>query len=162
MRIGGIMSDEEHMRQAIAGARVGIARGQSPFGAAVVCGDRPVAVEHNTVWLDGDPTAHAEVNALRRAAAALGTIDLAGCTMFTPCEPCPMCLAAIHWAKIDRVVYGASIADAAAAGFTELQVPARELAERGGSPLRVEGGLCDAECRALFAHWREQGLGKAY
>lgn len=73
-----------------------------------------------------------------------------------------MCLAAIHWAKIDRVVFGASIGDAEAAGFTELCVAAAELARFGGSRLRVEAGPCRDECRALFDEWNARGLCKPY
>jgi tRNA(Arg) A34 adenosine deaminase TadA len=73
-----------------------------------------------------------------------------------------MCLAAIHWAKIDRVVFGASIADAAAAGFTELFVPAKDLAALGRSPLVVEGGVLRDECAALFAEWQRAGKCRAY
>jgi tRNA(Arg) A34 adenosine deaminase TadA len=73
-----------------------------------------------------------------------------------------MCLAAIHWAKFDRVVFGANIADATAAGFSELNVPAQELAARGGSRLVVEGGVCRDECRALFDEWLASGRAKLY
>ena len=156
------MSESDLMRLAIATARDGIAAGQSPFGAVVVKGGVVVASTHNTVWRDTDPTAHAEVNCLRRAAAALGTIDLAGCTLYSTCEPCPMCLAAIHWAKVDRVVYGATIADAAEAGFCELHVAAVELAEIGRSPLKVEGGLLRDECAGLFSEWKQAGLCGTY
>src|SRR5262245_14130760 len=121
------MDQQAFMWRAVEKAREGIAKGQSPFGAVVVSDGKVVAAAHNTVWLDTDPTAHAEINAIRQAATVLGSIALHGCTMYTTCEPCPMCLAAIHWAKIGRVVYGASIADAAAGGFTELRVPAKEL-----------------------------------
>jgi guanine deaminase len=155
------MDEQAFMWRAVEKAREGIALGQSPFGAAVVKGGTVVAAAHNTVWRDTDPTAHAEVNAIRQAAAALGTIDLSGCTMYTTCEPCPMCLAAIHWAKFGRCVYGATIADAAAAGFTELHVPAKELARRGGSKLAIEDGLLREVCAALFARWKEAG-GRAY
>lgn len=150
------MSDEAHMRLAIAKVKEGIAAGQSPFGAVVVRDDRVVSMAHNTVWRDSDPTAHAEVNAIRQAASALLTINLHGCTMFTTCEPCPMCLSAIHWAKIDRVVYGATIADATAAGYSELRLAAKELARLGGSPLVVEGGLLPQECKALFDLWKQK------
>ena len=92
------------MSLAIARARDGIAAGQSPFGAIIVRGADVVAATHNTVWRDTDPTAHAEVNCIRSAAAALKLIDLSGCEMYSTCEPCPMCLSAIHWSKIDRVV----------------------------------------------------------
>ncbi len=73
-----------------------------------------------------------------------------------------MCLSAIHWAKIGRIVFGAAIEDAAAAGFSELRVPARELARRGGSPLVVEGGLLAEECRALFDEFHRAGKSRAY
>jgi tRNA(Arg) A34 adenosine deaminase TadA len=121
-----------------------------------------VAATHNTVWRDGDPTAHAEVNCIRQAARVLKTIALTGCTLYSTTEPCPMCLAAIHWAKIERVVFGATIADAAEAGFCELHVGAVELARMGGSPLRVESGLLRQECAALFAEWKQAGRSQAY
>src|SRR3954468_21539246 len=144
------MSDNDFMQQAVAKTREGIDKGNSPFGAAVVKNGKVVSCTHNTVWPDTDPTAHAEVNAIRVAAKALGTIDLTGCVMYTTCEPCPMCLSAIHWAKIDRVIFGASIADAAAAGFNELCVPAKQLTQTGGSRLRVEEGPLRSECARLF------------
>jgi tRNA(Arg) A34 adenosine deaminase TadA len=150
------------MARAVKEAREGIAMGQSPFGAVVVKEGLVIASAHNQVWASTDPTAHAEVLALRVAAKALKTIDLKGCTVYTTCEPCPMCLAAIHWAHVDRVFFGASIADAAAAGFRELPVPAAELARLGGSPLEIRGGVMQPECAALFDEWRRAGLGKGY
>lgn len=146
------------MQQAIAKTREGIAAGNSPFGAAVVKDGRIVSCAHNTVWPDTDPTAHAEVNAIRQAARALGAIDLTGCVMYTTCEPCPMCLSAIHWSKIDRVVYGATIADAATAGFNELKFDAKRLAKEGGSKLIVEQDSSAASCRecaGLFKEWKD-------
>ena len=150
------------MKVAIDKTREGIAAGQSPFGSVIVKDGEVVAATHNTVWRDTDPTAHAEVNCLRPAAQALGTIDLTGCTLYSTCEPCPMCLAAIHWAKVDRVVFGASIDDAAGAGFCELHVAAGTLAEMGRSPLKVEGGLLREECAALFDEWKQAGLCGTY
>ena len=82
--------------------------------------------------------------------------------MYSTTEPCPMCLSAIHWSKIDRVVYGASIADAQTAGFCELAVDAKVLAKMGKSPLRVESGLLSEECAALFAQWEAAGLSQPY
>jgi len=114
------------------------------------------------VWRDTDPTAHAEVNCIRAAARELRTIDLSRCDLYSTCEPCPMCLSAIHWAKIRRVVFGAGIEDAAAAGFSELRVPALTLAKLGGSKLTIEGGLLSEECRALFQEFRRAGSGKLY
>ncbi len=156
------MDEATWMRLAIAKTREGIAAGQSPFGAILVKDGAVVVATHNTVWRDTDPTAHAEVNCLRRAATALGTIDLKGSTLYSTCEPCPMCLAAIHWAKVDRVVFGATIDDSAEAGFGELHVAAGSLAEQGRSPLVVEGGLLREECVGLFAEWKQAGLGATY
>jgi guanine deaminase len=156
------MTDADFMRRAIETTREGIASGQSPFGSVIVKDGQVVAATHNTLWRDTDPTAHAEVNCLRRAAKALNTVDLSGCTLYSTCEPCPMCLAAIHWAKLDRVVFGATIDDADAAGFSELHVAAADLARMGGSPLVVEGGLLREECAALFDEWKRAGLCQAY
>lgn len=156
------MDEAGYMKRAIETTRAGIAAGQSPFGSVIVKDGAVVAATHNTLWRDTDPTAHAEVNCIRSAAKALGTVDLSGCTLYSTCEPCPMCLAAIHWAKIDRVVFGAAIADADAAGFSELHVPAATLAEMGGSHLTVEGGLLREECAALFDEWKRAGLCGTY
>ena len=156
------MSDAEYMRLAIRKAQESIAAAQSPFGAVIIRDGEVVAASHNTVWRDSDPTAHAEVNCIRRAASALKTIFLHGCTMYSTTEPCPMCLSAIHWSRIERVVYGASIADAAAAGFGELHVSAKALVEMGKSALRVESGLLSTECAALFEQWRAAGLSQPY
>ena len=156
------MTDADYLRMAIATAREGIVAGQSPFGSVIVRDSAVVAVAHNTVWRDSDPTGHAEVNCIRAASRALRSIDLSGCDLYSSCEPCPMCLSAIHWAKIRRVVYGAGIEDAAAAGFSELRVPARELARMGGSSVLVEGGMLAEECRALFDEFRRGSAGKTY
>ncbi len=154
--------EHEFMRQAIAKTRAGIDAGQTPFGAAIVRNGRLLALAHNTVWRDCDPTAHAEVNAIREAARKLNNIDLSGCVMYATCEPCPMCLSAIHWSRISRVVFGASIADAADAGFNELRVEAAALVRLGGSSLEVEGGLLGGECRELFSVWKRGRAAKAY
>ncbi|MGH9600802.1 MAG: nucleoside deaminase [Terriglobales bacterium] len=155
------MSDQEWLRLACEKAREGIAAGQSPFGAVIVRAGEVVAAAHNTVWRDTDPTAHAEVNAIRQAARALQQVELSGCELFSSCEPCPMCLSAIHWAKLDRVVFAATIEDAAAAGFSELRVSAKELARMGGSPLVVEVAASREEGRTLFDLWRQAG-GRSY
>lgn len=141
------------MRHAIHACREGIAQGQTPFACAVVRQGRLIAVAHNTVWRDLDVTAHAEINALRAACQALGRVDLSGCDLYTTCEPCPMCLAAGHWARIDTVYFGATIADARAAGFNELALPAQDLVARGGSPMQVVGAVLYDECAALFEEW---------
>jgi tRNA(Arg) A34 adenosine deaminase TadA len=157
-----MMNDEPFMEQAIAACRRGIAAGQTPFGCVIVKDGRVAAEAHNTVWADTDPSAHAEVNAIRRAARALGSIELAGCTLYTTCEPCPMCLAASHWAKLGRVVFGASIAEAAEAGFSELPISAERMVELGRSPLRVRGGVLREACVALFDEWKAAGRSRTY
>jgi guanine deaminase len=156
------MNEQDYMRLAIRKAQQGIASGQSPFGSVIVRLGEVIAVTHNSVWRDTDPTAHAEVNCIRAAATALKTIFLHGCVLYSTTEPCPMCLSAIHWAKIERVVFGATIADAAAAGFSELAVDAKVLARLGGSPLQVESGLLREECAELFLQWQSSGSAEPY
>lgn len=80
-----------------------------PFGAVIVREGKIVASAHNEVLKTNDPTAHAEVNAIRKAAAILNKFDLSDCELYTSCEPCPMCLAAIYWARITKVYYGCSV-----------------------------------------------------
>lgn len=143
-------------------AAVAITRGQSPFGCVIVRENRLVAEAHNQVWRDRDPTAHAEIVAIRRAATRLGTIDLSGCVLFSTCEPCPMCASAIHWAKISRVCYGASIADAACAGFSELRVNIEDFYARGSSPVEILSRVLPEECAALFARWKHESRARAY
>lgn len=143
----------DFMRKAIEKAREGLRKGQAPFGACVVKDGETVSCAHNTVWADMDPTAHAEVNAIREACRGLDTIDLSGCSIYTTTEPCPMCFAAIHWAKLDKVFYGASIEDAKEAGFSELTISAESMGSMGGSGVEVEGGVMEADCRALFREW---------
>lgn len=154
--------DERWMREALAVTRAGIAAGQTPFGCAIVRAGALVAASHNQVWATGDPTAHAEVTGIRTATAKLRAIALSGCTLYSTCEPCPMCMAAIHWARIERVIFGAAIADAAAAGFHELHLPAADLARLGGSPVRIDAGCLAPECRGLFALWQTHGAARTY
>lgn len=114
------MTVNDHMRRAISLAEDNASSGNGgPFGAVIVKDGKVVAEGSNTVTVDNDPTAHAEVNAIRRACAVLGTFDLSGCELYTSCEPCPMCLAACYWAHISRVYYAAGRDDAAAAGFDD-------------------------------------------
>jgi guanine deaminase len=147
------MDPSSLMQLAIAKCREGLAKGQSPFGCAIALGEQVVAVSHNTVVLTTDITAHAEINALREACRNTGRIFLDGAIVATTCEPCPMCMAALHWARVESVYYGASIGDAAAAGFNELHLSAHELLEKGESPVRLQGGVEAEECRQLFAEW---------
>ncbi|GMT45156.1 MAG: tRNA-specific adenosine deaminase [bacterium] len=90
-----------------------------PFGAVVVKGGKVVGIGRNKVTRDNDPTAHAEVVAIRNAAKNLGTFDLSGCQIYSSCEPCPMCLGAIYWARFDKLYYAATKDDAARAEFDD-------------------------------------------
>lgn len=94
-------------------------QGGGPFGAVIVKDGQVVSAAGNTVTPDNDPTAHAEVNAIRNACKELKTFDLSGCVLYTSCEPCPMCLSASYWARIGRIYYAAGRDDAAKAGFSD-------------------------------------------
>jgi tRNA(Arg) A34 adenosine deaminase TadA len=142
------------MNMAIDTCRAGIADGQSPFGCAIARGSQILAVAHNTVLATTDITAHAEMNALREACRRAKDIFLESAIVATTCEPCPMCMAALHWARVDVVYYGATIEDAEAAGFNELQLPAAEIIRLGGSPVRLVRDTLSEECRKLFAEWK--------
>jgi len=150
------------MRAAIDAARRGLEQGQTPFGAAIVRGDELVVAGHNMVWQATDITAHAEVTAIRQACRSLKTIDLTGCTIYSTCEPCPMCFSACHWARLDRIVYGAAIADAAAAGFNELPVSNVELKRLGASRVEIVAGILRDECRQLFQLWMNDPHRRGY
>ncbi|MDR2887246.1 MAG: nucleoside deaminase [Bacteroidales bacterium] len=108
--------------KAIEIAKQGIEKGCGPFGAVIARDGAILAEASNRVTLDSDPTAHAEVVAIRQAAASLKSHDLGGCTIYCSCEPCPMCLGAIYWAGIPRVVYACDRSDAAAAGFSDKDI----------------------------------------
>lgn len=110
----------ELMRRAIALALDNVRSGQGgPFAALIAKEDRVIAEGVNRVTASNDPTAHAEIVAIREACRALNTFQLAGCELYTTCEPCPMCLGAIYWARPARVYYAGVAADAAAAGFDD-------------------------------------------
>jgi tRNA(Arg) A34 adenosine deaminase TadA len=131
--MGDLASPEGLMRACLAeAARNATTADGGPFAALIVKDGRVIAHGCNCVTAQNDPTAHAEIQAIREAAAALRRFDLSGCEIFASCEPCPMCLGAIYWARIDRVYFGATRFDAAAAGFDdsrfydELSRPASE------------------------------------
>ena len=153
---------EDLMRTAIDAARRGIVAGQTPFGCAIAIEDTIVAACHNTVRLTTDITAHAEVNAIREACRRREDIFLENAVVATTCEPCPMCMSALHWARVSTVHYGASIGDAANAGFNELAIPAKELIASGGGATEIHDNVLAQECRELFATWKEQNPNSVY
>lgn len=135
------------MRAAIAEARAGAAKGNLPVGSVVVRGGQIVARGHNEVVSGSDPTAHAEVVALRRAGAALGTPLLTGCTLYTTLEPCPMCAAALSWARIERVVIGALFPRS---GGVRSRARILDLMGPIVHPVEVEAEVLPAECLGLL------------
>ena len=143
----------EFLRRAIALATQNVTTGKGgPFAAVIVRDGKIVGEGANSVTTINDPTAHGEVNAIRAAARALGTFSLAGCDLYTSCEPCPMCLAASYWARLDAVYYGASAADAARAGFDDAFLCAELRKEQNQRKLRSTQLLGD-EAWSSFAAW---------
>lgn len=111
--------NEKYMLRAIELSKNSVANGGGPFGAVIVKNGEIVAEGSNCVTLNNDPTAHAEVTTIRKACTVLNTFDLNGCEIYTSCEPCPMCLSAIYWARIDRIYYGCDKKDAKDIGFDD-------------------------------------------
>lgn len=145
--------DEYFLREAIELARTGMINGQGgPFGAVIVRNGEIVGRGCNQVTSTNDPTAHAEVVAIRDACRNLGTFQLEDCTLYASCEPCPMCLGAIYWARPNRIVYGAFHSDAAGAGFDD-QFIYEELdkpREQRHIPMHQ---LLRSEADAVFQEW---------
>lgn len=113
------MTKEELMRKAIELSIKSVRNGGGPFGAVIAREGEIIAEGSNGVTIYNDPTAHAEVTAIRKACEKLGTFDLKGCEIYTSCEPCPMCLGAIYWAHLDKIYYANNRKDAANIGFDD-------------------------------------------
>ncbi len=143
-------NDRSFLKRALEIAIKAIDEGGGPFGAVIVRGNKIIAESSNNVVLKKDPTAHAEINVIRKASAILGTHDLSDCILYSSCEPCPMCLGAVYWSGIGKVVYASDRKDAEAVGFSDkliydeimLQPSARKIRFlhipvcEGGDPLR--------------------------
>ena len=112
-------NDRRFMQMACELAYANVEKGGGPFGAVIVKDGEVVAAGTNTVTLDNDPTAHAEVNAIRNACRKTGNFKLEGCDIYTSCEPCPMCLSALYWAGVRRIFYGNTQMDARAINFDD-------------------------------------------
>lgn len=149
------MSDHSFLREALSLAAEHSADGRhGPFGAVVVRDGEVVGRGWNQVVAASDPTAHAEVMAIRDACRRLGTHDLDGAVIYCSCEPCPMCLSAIHWARMGRVVYAASTADAVEAGFDDLAI--REELTLPAEERRIgQTRLLPEEGRHVLRAWRD-------
>ena len=143
------------MEKAIALATENVVSGRGgPFGAVIVKSGEIVASGTNLVTASTDPTAHAEVVALRNAATALGTFDLTGCEVYTSCEPCPMCLSAIYWSHCDAIFYGNTSADAAAAGFDDAFLY-EEIKRPSGQRRIPSANILRQQALSNFEAWRE-------
>jgi guanine deaminase len=146
-------ANPEFLRRAIGLATENVVTGRGgPFAAVIVRDGKIVGEGVNTVTASHDPTAHGEVNAIRAATRALGTFTLAGCELYTSCEPCPMCLAAAYWARVDCIYYGASAADAARAGFDDAYLY-DEMRKDRDARLMLSAQVLGDEAWASFAAW---------
>lgn len=151
--------DVEPLARALELARRSALAGGGPFGAVVLRAGRVLGEGANRVTLDRDPTAHAEVLALRAACAKLGTHELAGAVLYASCEPCPMCLCAALWARVARVVYAATRAEAAAAGFDDRRFHEHFV---GGPPAVELERLVHPGARAPFDAWLTNAARRPY
>lgn len=150
------MNDKELMMRAIKLSEDSVKNGGGPFGAVIARDGEIVAEASNCVTLHCDPTAHAEVSAIRKAAEKLHNFDLSGCVIYTSCEPCPMCLGAIYWAHLDKIFYANGRKDAASIGFDDDFIYREiELApERRKKPSEI---LLRDEAQKAFRMWTEKG-----
>ncbi len=133
----------------------GVASGGGPFGAVIIKNGQIIGEGQNSVVPGKDPTGHAEINAIRQACRTLATHDLSGCVIYTSCEPCPMCLAAIWWARLDRIYYCNSRTDAAAIGFddNEIYLEISRPLEQRKLPLEH---IATAQALEAFKAWDEK------
>jgi len=148
----------EFMEMAIRLARQNVKSGKGgPFGAVIVKDGQVIASAMNEVIADDDPTAHAEVVAIRRACKELGAYQLQGCDIYSSCEPCPMCLGAIYWARPDKVYFAANRKDAAASGFDD-DLIYNEISLEPGMRQIPFVNVMRNEALEAFREWDESGL----
>lgn len=146
------MTGDELLARAVTLARQSIASGGGPFGAVVARTGRIVGEGWNRVVTMGDPTAHAEILALRAASRAQASHDLSGAVLYASCEPCPMCLAAAWWARVDRIVHAADRSDAAGAGFDDEELY-RELRRAPADRVLPVEARPSAAARDVLREW---------
>jgi guanine deaminase len=144
--------DRKFLALAIETATNNIKDGGGPFGAVVVSHGQIISCAGNRVVAGHDPTAHAEVEAIRMASAAMATHDLSSCVIYSSCEPCPMCLGAIYWAGIKRVVYASDRYQAAASGFSDEMIYMELALEKEKRSLTMDRGMKD-EGDTVFRQW---------
>mgnify|MGYP000283344355 FL=1 len=149
------MTKEQLMREAIRLSEENVTNGGGPFGAVITRDGKIVATGVNRVTANNDPTAHAEVSAIRAACEKLNTFDLSGCEIYTSCEPCPMCLGAIYWAHIDKIYYGNDKDDAKAIDFDDSFIYDELALPRGERRLPVDV-LLENEAIKAFEMWKNK------
>ncbi len=154
-------TDAAWLAQAVELAVLNVAEGGGPFGALVVRDGDVVATGQNRVTRDLDPTAHAEVQAIRAACRATGDFSLAGMTLYTSCEPCPLCVSASLWARLDRVIYAADRHDAARGGFDDLEFYELFARDRSAWPTLIDE-MRPADASAPFDAWLANTSRTAY
>ena len=150
------VQDEKFLQEAIRLAKLSVSLGGGPFGAVVVKDNTIIGSGHNQVTLNNDPTAHAEVNAIRDACANINHFDLSDCTIYSSCEPCPMCFSAIYWSRISRLVYAASGNDAADAGFDDTTIASEICLPYEQRTLAIEQVPCKEKLDS-FILWQNKG-----
>ena len=143
------------MRKAIELSEQNVLNGGGPFGAVIAKDGKIIATGVNRVTDNHDPTAHAEVTAIRNACRDLDTFELEGCTIYSSCEPCPMCLGAIYWAHLDRVYYGNNKTDAKDIGFDDSFIYDELALPREERKLPMKK-LCSDEAKTAFRMWAEK------
>jgi guanine deaminase len=157
-----MQSEHDFMQLAIRLATENVRSGAGgPFGAVLVRNGEVVATGVNRVTAENDPTAHAEVNAIRAGCKALGTFQLPGCVLYTSCEPCPMCLAAIYWARLDCVYYGNTCHDAAEVGFDDSFIYEELRVAHGERRVAMTQLLPEAAIES-FRAWRDHQAKVSY
>jgi len=144
------MDDEAFMRLAMVEANVA----PFPFGCILVKGNEVIATGRSGETGTYDPTAHAEINAIRSACTHLQSIDLSGTTLYSTCEPCPMCFSASWWAKIDRIVFWISLEESAKLFGPEILVSSAYLNEKGDNKIKITGGILQDEIMWLYNRFR--------
>ena len=150
MRVLVYMDHEKFMRLAINKARAA----RIPSATCIAKNNRVIACEASAVFPNNDPTAHGEVQAIRAACRKLKRPDLPGCVLYTTCQPCAMCLMACYWARIERVVYGATLADSNRAGWRELDISGKLAKRIVGNKVKLTGKVMQKECAVILKEFR--------
>ncbi|MBT5021419.1 nucleoside deaminase [Candidatus Woesearchaeota archaeon] len=144
------MNDEKFMRLAIKEAKSSEGKHKTAYGVVIVKNNEVISSACNIAKKTNDPTAHAEIIAIRKACEKLNSRDLSSCVVYSTCEPCPMCFSALFWAKISKIVYGISISDLINLNRRQINVSCDFLNKNSNSKIEIVGGFLKEECFELF------------